>query len=82
MKQELLFLYVYGNHNERQMEKAIQNISDCEFVLVSKIGERARNELEKNNILAYEIPMLIDEAVIKLLKHLTVKDLINTLCEG
>jgi len=51
------------------MHQAVGNLSDCQYVLVSRIGMRARNECEKNGISVFEIPDEIEKAVDKLLKY-------------
>lgn len=58
-----------GDHEDEAMEKAVKKLSDCQYVLVSRIGMRARNECEKNGIMVFEIPDEIERAVEKLLKY-------------
>jgi len=33
-----------GDHEDIEMHQAVGNLSDCQYVLVSRIGMRARNE--------------------------------------
>lgn len=65
-----------GDHEENQMKQAVSNLSDCQYVLVSRIGMRARNELETLGIEVYEIPGVIDEAVDKLIRYIKIQKLL------
>lgn len=64
-----------GDHEEDQMKEAISNLSDCQYVLVSRVGTRARNELESLGLEVYEIPGVIGESVDKLIRYIKVQDL-------
>lgn len=66
-----------GNHEENQMKRAVHNLSDCQYVLVSRIGIRARNELETQGLEAYEIPGIISESVDKLIRYIKVQKLLT-----
>lgn len=66
-----------GDHEENQMKEAVRNVSDCQYVLVSRIGMRARNELEVLGVEAYEIPGTIDESVDKLIRYIKVQKLLT-----
>jgi predicted Fe-Mo cluster-binding NifX family protein len=39
-----------GDHNDTDMAEAVERLSDCDSVLVSRIGIRAKNEFEKRGI--------------------------------
>jgi predicted Fe-Mo cluster-binding NifX family protein len=71
-----------GDHEDTAMVQAVKNLSDCRYVLVSRIGTRAKNECEKNNISVFEIPDEIDKAVEKLLKYEEIQRMIASLTEG
>ncbi len=64
-----------GDHEEGQMEHAVNNLSDCHIVLVSRIGMRARNEFERIGIEVFEIPQIIDKAVEQLICYRKVQKL-------
>lgn len=66
-----------GDHSDTQMKEAVQNLSDCQYVLVSRIGMRARNELETLGITAFEIPGMIEESVDKLIRYIKVQKLLE-----
>jgi predicted Fe-Mo cluster-binding NifX family protein len=66
-----------GDHDDTEMSHAVENISDCRYLLVSRIGYRARNECEKKGIAVYEIPDEIEKAVDRLLKYEKIQQLIN-----
>lgn len=65
-----------GDHEEAEMTRAVKNLSDCRYILVSRIGMRARNECEKNGISVFEIPDEIEKAVEKLLKYEEIQRMI------
>ncbi len=64
-----------GDHEEGQMKAAAGRLADCHIVLVSRIGARARNELEGIGIEVFEIPGMIDEAVDRLVRYRKVQEL-------
>ena len=66
-----------GEHDERQLRAAAEGLSDCQIVLVSRIGLRARNELEDVGIEVYEIPGIIEESVDKLIRYHKVQELLS-----
>lgn len=66
-----------GDHEDSSMEQAVKNLSDCRYILVSRIGFRARNECEKNGISVYEIPDEIEKAVDKLLKYEEIQKMLT-----
>lgn len=65
-----------GDHEDLAMQQAVENLSDCRYVLVSRIGMRAKNECEKNGITVFEIPDEIEIAVDKLLKYEEIQRMI------
>ena len=67
----------HGDHESDQMKQAVSNLSDCQYVLVSRIGMRARNELETLGVEAYEIPGIIEESVDKLIRYIRVQKLLK-----
>ena len=71
-----------GDHEEGRMRRAAKGLSDCGYVLVSRIGMRARNELETWGLKVYEIPGMIDESVDKLIRYMQVQKLLDgTQCD-
>ena len=66
-----------GDHNDSSMSTAVERLSDCQYILVSRIGMRARNEFEKRNIEVFEIPEIINDAVEKMLKYIKVQKLLK-----
>ena len=59
-----------GDHHEDAMGKAVQMLSDCTIVLVSKIGSGAVQALGERGIQSYEIRDFIDKALEKLVSSL------------
>ena len=64
-----------GEHDDNNMKKRVQSLADCEYVLVSRIGIRAENELNNAGIDVYEIPGYIEESVDKLMKYLVIQNM-------
>ena len=58
-----------GNHDNQEMEENIKCLSDCKYVLVSRIGQRARVLLEQDGIIPIEIPGFIEESIQKLIGY-------------
>ncbi|MFP3154293.1 dinitrogenase iron-molybdenum cofactor biosynthesis protein [Lachnospiraceae bacterium ZAX-1] len=58
-----------GEHSEHGMEDSVRSLSDCAAVLVAKIGGGAERALAAQNIVAFEHPALIDDALVKLSKY-------------
>ncbi len=63
-------------HDDEQLKKKVDTISDCNYVIVSKIGSGAESELLKRNIEAYMIPDIIHDAIEKLLAYIQIEKLI------
>ncbi len=64
-----------GNHDDSQMRELVKSLSDCRYVLVSRIGRQAENELAAFGITAYEIPGVIGESVDKLIRYIKAQEL-------
>lgn len=58
-----------GEHSDTVLEAAVRAISDCDAVLVAKIGAAPRRLLEINHITVFEQPNYIDDAIEKLTKY-------------
>lgn len=65
-----------GNHDEVAMNRNVEALSDCRYVIVSRIGKGAENALEKMGISAYVIPDYIEDAVNKLISYVEINRLI------
>ncbi|MGI6108435.1 MAG: NifB/NifX family molybdenum-iron cluster-binding protein [Eubacteriaceae bacterium] len=66
-----------GDHEDNRLTETIQQISDCQYVLVSRIGGRAGQKLERQGITACELPGIITESVDKLLRYTKVQRLLE-----
>lgn len=65
-----------GDHLDNQLNQIVLSLSDCQYVIVSRIGIIARNQLESAGIEIFEIPDVISEAIDRLVKYIKVKKLI------
>lgn len=66
-----------GDHSDHKMKMNIEQLVDCNYVLVSRIGRRAENMLNEYCITAYEIPGLITESVNKLLTYIEIQQMLS-----
>jgi nitrogen fixation protein NifX len=60
-----------GGHSEDGLARTVDLLSDCKYVLVSKIGPGAEYALRKKGVTAFSIAQFIDEAVRKLIHYNT-----------
>lgn len=58
-----------GEHSSMVLEDAVRAISDCDAILVAKIGAAPKRLLEMNHIAVFEQPDYIDNAIEKLTKY-------------
>lgn len=66
-----------GGHEEDRLQKAVDRLMDCQYVLVSKIGIHVQSALEKSDIQVYEIPGIIEDSIDRLLKYVEIKKMLN-----
>ena len=64
-----------GNHDDVRLGKNMSAISDCSYLLVSRIGNGAAFIAESFGIDCYEIPGIIEESVEQLVKFIKLKQL-------
>lgn len=64
-----------GNHDDARLNENLDRLSDCDFILVSKIGDGAANAASQKGIESYEIPGVIEESIEQLLKYVKLKKL-------
>jgi len=71
-----------GDHDDDDaIQRNVKALSDCQYVLVSRIGQRAENELEKHGISVYVIPDMIEDALNKLISYVEINNMINNLAK-
>ncbi len=58
-----------GTHDDDALNRNIELLSDCRYVLVSMIGMVAENALLRRGITAYVVPDIIEDAVNKLIAY-------------
>lgn len=64
-----------GNHDDKKIRRTIEKLLDCNYLLVSRIGNGAAALIENQGIDVYEIPGMIEESIQQLLKYEKVKKL-------
>lgn len=52
-----------GSHKDKKLMENLQKLSDCRYLLVSRIGAIAANAAESIGIECYEIPGMIEESI-------------------
>ena len=75
-KRELTPICNGGTHEDSALYTNIESLKDCQYILVSKVGVRAQNEIERRGIQVYEISGVIEESVNQLLKYVEIQKLI------
>lgn len=63
-----------NNHDDMAMKKRVEELSDCQYVLVSRIGTGAENALDSKGISVYVIPDLIESAVNKIISYIEINN--------
>ncbi|MBP1736212.1 MAG: Dinitrogenase iron-molybdenum cofactor biosynthesis protein [Oscillospiraceae bacterium] len=58
-----------GSHDDVTMEQVIESLSDCKYVLCTKIGPGAEQKLRHRGIIPLEISHFIDEAMQNLITY-------------
>ena len=58
-----------GNHDENHLAQTVEILSDCKYVLSSKIGRGAQIALQAKGITPLEIAHFIDYAMEKLMLY-------------
>ena len=70
-----------GDHDDDAIQRNVKSLSDCQYVLVSRIGQRAENELEGQGISVYIIPDIIEDALNKLISYVEINNMIDSLAK-
>ena len=63
------------DHNDDRLLKNAAAFSDCEYMLVAKIGMSAANAVESFGVQVFEMPMLIPDAIDKMRRYVQVQNL-------
>ncbi|SDY37175.1 NifB/NifX family molybdenum-iron cluster-binding protein [Lachnobacterium bovis] len=64
-----------GSHDTEKLIENIKNLSDCRYLLVSKIGDVALNIAKSYGITPIEIPGKIEDSIEELIKFKKIQDL-------
>ena len=63
-----------GGHNDPEIQKKVDTISDCRSLLCAKCGPGSEKQLGKNNISTFEINLKIEEALKIIIKYFKKSD--------
>ena len=66
-----------GTHDVDAMQAAAQALSDCDYLLASRVGPGAAVCLEEAGVAPYELPGSIEDAVEKLLNYIEIQKLLS-----
>ncbi len=66
-----------GEHDDNRLAQSAERFSDCQYILVSRIGIRAQAALQQKGIDAYELPGIISDSVDKLLSYIEIQQMIS-----
>ena len=66
-----------GNHEEERLKKNVEKISDCRYLLVSRIGNQAAHIAEGYGIQSFEIPGMIPESIDQMMKYKKIQELLK-----
>ena len=66
-----------GEHDDNRLSENIGKLSDCSYVLVSRIGDGAANALEREGIIPMELPGMIEEALNKLFAYREIQKMLH-----
>jgi len=64
-----------GNHDDERLRENLNELIDCEYLLVSRIGDGARNMALGMGIEAFEIPGIIKDSIDQLIKYVKIQKL-------
>ena len=64
-----------GNHDDDRLKENAKTLSDCQYLLVSKIGQGALRVLESLGVESFEIPGIIQESIEQLIKYIKIQAL-------
>ena len=74
-KRELEPICESADHDEDRLSENLEKLSDCRFLLVARIGNRALYSAQSRGIYAFDVPGPIDESIVKLIRYKNAEDL-------
>ena len=72
---EMKAVCISGDHNDSSLSENLKKLSDCNYLLVSRIGEIAENVAESMGIKAFEIPGIIEDSIEQIVKFVKIQKL-------
>ena len=64
-----------GFHDKAEMDKHVQQFTDCKYVAASRIGDGALQSLTEAGITGMELPGSVDDAILKIWKYNCIQNL-------
>lgn len=66
-----------GNHSETKLTDTLDRLSDCNYLLVSRIGAGAETLARNYGMNVYEIPGMIEESIRQMINYEKAKALFS-----
>lgn len=66
-----------GSHDDGEMDAAMKNLEDCNYLLVSRIGPGAAAVAEQYGLEVYELPGMIQDSIQKVQDYEELKKLLS-----
>lgn len=64
-----------GGHDNNKLEENAKRISDCDYLLVSRIGDEAARVVESFGVGVYELPGIIEKSIKQLVAYVKLQEL-------
>lgn len=77
-KRELSPVCEAGNHDDTRLRNNVQQLSDCDYVAVSRIGMGALQVMNEYGIAAMELPGEIEDSLHRIVNYHIIQGLITT----
>ncbi len=66
-----------GNHEDGRLEDSIKTLTDCRYVLVSRVGQSAASQMKRLGVTPMELPGLIEESIQQLILYEELQQLLR-----
>lgn len=74
-KRELEPVCEMGNHDDDRLRENLEKLKDCDYLLVSRIGDGARAIAAGAGLEAFELPGIIEKSIEKLIQYIKIQKL-------
>lgn len=74
-KRDVIPICECANHDDIKLNDNLEKLSDCDYLLVSRIGYEAANAARQKGIEPYEIPGIISKSIERLVQYIKIQNL-------